>query len=107
MGLKIFWSQLAEDKLEDIFNYYKIKAGIKVAKEIVYGIVDQTIDLNKNPKIGQLEDLLKNRPEEFRYLIYTNYKIIYRINQEENRVVIANTFDTRQYPQKIEDEAKL
>ena len=44
MELKIFWSQLAEDQLIDIFQYYKFKAGVKIAKKIVNDIVDKTID---------------------------------------------------------------
>lgn len=43
MGLEILWSQFAEDKLYDIFHYYKFKAGIKIAKKIVNEIVDKTL----------------------------------------------------------------
>ena len=39
MGLEVYWTQFAEDKLEDIFNYYKIKAGSKIAEHLVEGIV--------------------------------------------------------------------
>ena len=79
MELEIFWSQLAEDKLKDIFDYYKVKAGLKIARKIVNQIIDKTIDLDQNPKIGQIEDLLNHKKFEFRYLISTNYKIIYSI----------------------------
>ena len=77
MGLIVYWTQIAEDKLDDIFYYYKLKASLNVAQNLVNGIVDTTIDLNKNPQIGQREILLKDRFQEFRYLIYKNYKIIY------------------------------
>ena len=80
MELEIFWSQLAEDKLKDIFDYYKVKAGLKIARKIVNQIIDKTIDLDQNPNIGQIEDLLNHKKFEFRYLISTNYKIIYYIN---------------------------
>ncbi|TDX87134.1 type II toxin-antitoxin system RelE/ParE family toxin [Epilithonimonas xixisoli] len=103
MELKIFWSQLAEDQLMDIFQYYKLKAGVKIAKKIVNEIVDQTIDIDKNPKIGQTEELLKDRIQEFRYLVSSNYKIIYYINLETQRIVIANVFDTRQNPEKLSE----
>lgn len=33
MELRVFWSQLAEDKLQDIFDYYKIKAGLKLLEK--------------------------------------------------------------------------
>lgn len=103
MGLEIFWSQFAEDKLMDIFQYYKFKAGIKIAKKIVNEIVDKTLILDQNPKIGQIEDLLLERKQEFRYLISSNYKIIYYINSETNKIIIANVFDTRQNPVKLNE----
>lgn len=103
MELEIFWTQFAEDKLQDIFYYYKLKAGIKVAKTITTEIVDKTINLANNPKIGQIEEFLIERSQEFRYLVSTNYKIIYYINLETERVVIANVFDTRQNPEKLNE----
>ena len=103
MGLEVLWLQLAEDKLKDIFSYYKRKVGRKTAKKIVIGIVDKTANIDKNPLIGQKELLLSHREQEFRYLIFKHYKIIYRINQDFNRIEIANVFDTRQEPIKINE----
>ena len=31
MGLEVYWLQLAEDKLEDIYGYYCEKAGKQIA----------------------------------------------------------------------------
>jgi len=101
MELTLYWSQHSEEKLEDIFNYYKQKAGIKTARKIVRDIIDYTIDLNKNPEIGQKEELLEYSEQDFRYLVYTNYKIIYWINHKKKRLEIANIYDTRQNPDKI------
>lgn len=103
MELEIFWTKLAEDKLKDIFDYYKVKAGIRIARKIVNQIIDKTIDLDQNPKIGQIEELLKSREFEFRYLISTNYKIIYYINLKTKRIIIANVFDARQNPEKLKE----
>jgi toxin ParE1/3/4 len=101
MALEVFWSQFAEDKLQDIFSYYKFRAGSKTASKIVDEIVDSTILLEQYPQSGVLEAFLTDRYYEFRYLISGNYKIIYYINAELNRVVIANVFDTRQNPTKL------
>lgn len=101
MGLEIFWSQFAEDKLKDIFYYYKHKVSVKIARKIISEIVDKTIDLDKNPQSGQIEELLVDRNQEFRYLVSSRYKIIYYINSETNRIVIANVFDTRQNPEEL------
>lgn len=51
MELVVFWTKHAEEKL-DIFHYYKLKASLKVAQNIINGIVDATIDLEKTPEIG-------------------------------------------------------
>ncbi|AVR45676.1 type II toxin-antitoxin system RelE/ParE family toxin [Christiangramia fulva] len=101
MELTVYWTQLAEDKLEDIFHYYKYKASKRVAADIINGIIDSTNDLEKTPEIGQKEFLLKEREQDFRYLIFKNYKIIYWINKNQQRIEITNVFDTRQNPEKI------
>lgn len=103
MGLDVYWLQLAEDKLDDIYNYYKFKAGKRIAKKLINGIVDSTIDLENHPEIGQVELSLSNRKHEFRYLIFKNYKVVYWINFDFKRVEIANVFDSRQDPHKIEE----
>lgn len=103
MELDIYWLQFAEDKLIDIYNYYEDKASPKIAKKLVNGIIDTTINLKKQPKIGQVERNLAEREQEFRFLVHKNYKIIYWINFKFNRVEIANVFDTRQDPKKINE----
>jgi len=96
---RIFWTELAINQLEQIFDYYKYKANIKVAKKIAFQIVDRTILLETNPLIGPKEPLLENRKNEYRYLVEGNYKIIYFI--EENYIKISSIFDSRQNPIKM------
>ncbi|HET8887119.1 MAG TPA: type II toxin-antitoxin system RelE/ParE family toxin [Salinimicrobium sp.] len=93
MGLEVYWLQLAEDKLNDIYSYYRVKAGKKVAQKLINGIVDTTISLEKHPEIGQKEISLKERKTQFRYLVFKRYKIVYRINYNSNLIEIANVFD--------------
>lgn len=40
--MKVYWTQFAEDKLEDIYNYYKFKVGNIVAYELINGITETT-----------------------------------------------------------------
>ena len=102
MDLGIYWTNFAENRLEDIFSYYKNKAGLNVARRLTKGIVDKTIDLQKNPKKGQKELLLEDYSQEFRYLVFKSYKIIYFINSNKERIDIVNIFDCRQNPIKME-----
>ncbi len=106
MELEVYWLQLAENKLEDIYSYYYSKAGKRIASKLINGIVDATIGLEKQPRIGQVEELLNDRKEDFRYLVYKNYKILYWVNIEKNRIEIANVFDTRQNPETIQETKK-
>ncbi|WP_312400074.1 type II toxin-antitoxin system RelE/ParE family toxin [Chryseobacterium sp.] len=103
MGLDIFWTQFAENKLYDIFQYYKFKAGAKTATKIINKIIDKTLILEENSKAGQIEELLSERKQEFRYLVSGNYKIIYYINTENHKVIITNIFDSRQNPSKLKE----
>ena len=101
MELEVYWTQFAEDKLTDIFEYYKFNAGIKVAQKLVNGIIDESLKLSKNPFIGQREDLLIDRIQEYRYLVFKNYKIIYWVDEINKMVLVSHVFDTRQNPIKI------
>lgn len=99
MDLRVLWTDTARFQLEDIYDYYKTKASLKVAKKIVTKIIDRTIKLEKHPNIGQIEELLKERQNSYRYLVEGNYKIIYWI--EDNYIKIASVFDCRQNPEKM------
>jgi plasmid stabilization system protein ParE len=101
MELTVYWTRFAENKLDDIFKYYVAKASTQIARKLIFGIIDKTIGLDKNPQIGQKEELLSGRPQNFRYLVYKNYKIVYWINKNKKRIDIVNVFDTRQNPVKI------
>ncbi|MFY8186952.1 MAG: type II toxin-antitoxin system RelE/ParE family toxin [Flavobacterium sp.] len=98
MELKIYWTDFSKRSLRDIFEYYRSKAGKKIAKKIVDEIYNQTFIIVSQPEIGQIEPLLVDRQQEFRYLIFKNYKIIYWFNSEANRIEINDVFDTRQDP---------
>ncbi|MEX0813407.1 MAG: type II toxin-antitoxin system RelE/ParE family toxin [Chitinophagales bacterium] len=103
MELEVYWLELAESKLEDIYSYHSIKASKRIAKKLIIGIIDTTIGLGKQPEIGQIENNLNSRDQEFRYLVYKNYKIVYWVNYKFARIEIANIFDTRQDPEKLKE----
>lgn len=51
--------------------------------------------------MGPREPLLRHRPIEYRFIIVSNYKIIYSLDDEKQLIKIADVFDTRLDPQKI------
>jgi len=101
MSFEIIWSDFAESQLDDIYQYYTENVSLKVAKNILYGILKAPDKLIKNVEICQIEDLLVEREEQYRYLVYNNYKIIYSVNQKLKLIKIADIFDTRQNPTKM------
>jgi len=76
MSLTVYWTRFAENKIDDIYEYYEFKVGVSVALKLVNGIIDRTIGLEKNPYVGPKEKLLTKRKQEFRYLVFKSYKII-------------------------------
>lgn len=101
MGLEVYWTEFSERELENIFDYYNKKAGYSIAKKITDGIYKQALKLEHQPEMGQIEELLKNRKQQYRYLVFKNYKIIYWINNSENRIEITDVFNTLQNPFKM------
>ena len=66
MELSIYWTQFAEDKLNDIFDYYKFNAGISAAENIVNGIIEVSFEIDKNPYGHQKKNYLM---KEFRNIV--------------------------------------
>ncbi len=104
MKYKIVWSAFSENQIDDIFSYYTQKATYKVALDIVTQILLAPDILIDNPKIGQKEETSQQRLCTYHYILSSNYKIIYSIDDNEMLIKIADIFDTRQNPNKIERE---
>ena len=101
MKFQIIWSNFAEEKIDEIFEYHKKEVSLQIAKRLTSGLIEAAEILVNNPHIGQVEELLVEREEEYRYLLHKNYKIIYFVDVKNGFVKIADVFDTRQNPIKI------
>lgn len=99
MEVEIEWSELSTKQLNHIFEYYSLKASPRVAEKIVTKIINRVEILIKNPLSGPKEELLTNMPEDFRYLVESNFKIIYWI--ENDKITIASVFDCRRNPENM------
>jgi len=106
MALKIYWTAFAKNELKKIFNFYKDEASLNVAEKLTTEITQEALIFEKQPNIGQIEELLKHRDQSFRHLVYKNYKIIYWINAQKSRIEIIDVFDTRQNPIKLSRSTK-
>jgi plasmid stabilization system protein ParE len=98
---KILWTDFAINQLKDIFAYHLIKASPNIGQRLVQKIIDATIILENNPVSGKKEELLTDRPMEFRFIIIKNYKVIYWVDSEFSTINVSMVFDTRQNPKRI------
>ena len=101
MELKVYWTDFAKSELKNIFDFHKNSVNVRIAQQIAEQIVATANGLGNFPEIGVVEELLQNRSENFRYIISTNYKIIYWVNKTKKRIEIVDVFDTRQNPIKM------
>lgn len=101
MGIVLLWSDNAKDDLKEIYQYYKLKACKQIADKITNAIVEKTIILKNNERIGQNEELFSDKYQEIRYLVEGNYKIVYLI--ENDFIIISTIFDCRQNPKKLKE----
>lgn len=71
--MTVFWTRFAKNRLRAIFEFYRDKAELSIAQRLFEGIVNHTHDLPAHPLKGQIEPLLADRTQEFRYLVFKNY----------------------------------
>ena len=99
--MKLYWTEFSKKELKTIFNFYKDKVNIVTSKKIIENIVDSVEVLVIYPEIGMIDPKLSKNQSKIRFIISTNYKILYKINNDKNRIEILDIFDTRQNPNKI------
>ena len=100
--MKVFWTDFAKNELHKIFEYHRDIASLRIAKKLVSGITQAVSRLPGQPRIGQREENLIDREQEFRYILNKNYKVIYWHNIKKDRVEVTDIFDTRQNPEKMQ-----
>jgi len=78
--MKIVWSPLAIDRASEISDYIAQDKPTAAEKWIntVFSKVEQ---LKSSPEIGRIVPEIRNN--QFRELLYGNYRIIYRIEQKK------------------------
>jgi len=99
--MNIFFSDLALEQLENIYNYLRTKsnyAAVVIHNHILYEIER----LRDFPQVAPIEPELTGYSHTYRsFIIRRLYKIIYYT--EDNTVFISAVFDCRQNPQKLKD----
>lgn len=86
---------------KDIFDYYSFEVSTIIARKIIKRIIERVSILENNPLAGSKEELLSEYPDDYRYLVESNYKIIYW--KKESIITIASVIDCRQNPERIKN----
>jgi plasmid stabilization system protein ParE len=96
------WSDRAETRLKEIFNYYLGVAGETTARKITGRIHEYADVLGSMPLGGPVESLLEDQPEGYRYIVVKRlHKVIYFI--ADDKVIISTVFDCRRDPAKLRE----
>ncbi|WP_455638498.1 type II toxin-antitoxin system RelE/ParE family toxin [Parabacteroides sp.] len=97
--MNIVWDDDAKIRLREVILYGVDNWGLKVANRFHENIILTEKRLAMNPGMGHPESLLANRPFIYRsILIQKNFKLVYRIDQEKNVILIVDLWDTRREP---------
>ena len=78
--MKIFWSSLAVDRASEIAEYIA-QDKPSAAEKWINTVFSKVEQLKSTPEIGRLVPEIRN--DQFRELIYGNYRIIYRIEKKQ------------------------
>jgi plasmid stabilization system protein ParE len=78
--VKIIWSPLAIDRASEIAEYI-VWDKPSAAEKWINTIFSKVEHLRSSPEIGRIVPEIRN--EQFRELIYGNYRIIYRIEKRQ------------------------
>ena len=102
MELKIIYSKEVRFILNEIFEIYAESVGIQTSKKFIKNLKKRIELLTSNPYIGKIF----GNKNEYRYLIYHFYLIIYKVHEKQSIIRIILIFDTRQNPNKLNELLK-
>ena len=87
--MKISWSPLAVERLEDIYEYIAIDNN-SAAQKTVNSIFRKVETLSKNPKRGR--KVPETNREEIREVFEGEYRIIYRVESRKIFILTIRNF---------------
>ena len=87
--MKIYWSPLAVNRLEEIFEFIS-KDDISAAKKLTAKIIEKIESLAANPERGRKVPET-NRPD-IREVFIGNFRIIYRIEPKKIFILTIRSF---------------
>lgn len=87
--MKVFWSLLAAERLEDLYNYIAVDNKL-AADKVVERIFRKVESLAKNPERGR--KVPETNRVEIREVFEGEYRIIYRIEPKRVSILTIRNF---------------
>ena len=95
--MEIVWTNQAVKKLNDFVDYIA-RDDFETAESWAMDIIRKTDQLIEQPESGRI--VPEYNEHSLRELILSNYRVIYRIRKEENKIYIQTIWHVRQNPLK-------
>lgn len=74
---------LAKEDIKELYDYFS-RYSLEYADSFVEGLYDRIEDLKRFPELGKKY----SENENYRQLIYQNYRILYNYNKEDDKIII-------------------
>jgi plasmid stabilization system protein ParE len=97
--MELIYTEQALESLEEAIEFMAPKVTQEKLFEIRDSILDKADTLLLQPNQGQKESYLEHLELDYRRIIESHYKIIYRVIGES--IYITDIFDSRQDPEKM------
>ncbi len=102
--MKVFLSDLTQTKLLKLTEYLEEKWSLKVRNDFIDKLTK---------KVEQISHYPESCPQSikvaglFKCVVSKQTTFFYRINKEKQEIEVITLFDTRQLPEKLNDEIKF
>lgn len=98
--MRVGWTALALADVEAIVESHR-DFGVAVVRKLVEPILESTARLQVLPHLGvESRDLAP--PGRYRHLVVGRYRVIYRVDEGRELVLVLRVWDTRQDPHRLD-----
>ncbi|MES2238703.1 MAG: type II toxin-antitoxin system RelE/ParE family toxin [Bacteroidota bacterium] len=101
--MKVFLSELAEEKLLKLNHFLLEKWNLKVRNDFIKKLTSKIAQISAQPESCPHSSKYKGL---FKCVVTKQTTFYYRIIIDKNEIEIITVFDTRQNPNKLEDDIK-
>ena len=79
----IEFHSIAKEDIRELYDYFS-RYSLEYADSFVEGLYDHIEELKRFPELGKKY----SENEDYRQLIYNNYRILYKYNKDDEKIII-------------------